>query len=396
MISRMLYFINLSLGIVIICIASIVMKLAYHEWLLIVLGAAFIISLFAHFKYPQFSLFLNPIEFLLLFLFHLTSSLDWSFFLYILLFCRVAYLKKNIIHSILVGMMIVSLYTVARVSYTPDSYYNLLALGTSILTSFSVILIIQYIIAKEKEKNLLQKEMLYQEEKMNTLRELSAGLAHEIRNPLTTIKGFLQLSESHDYNIKQWYDILLTEVDRMNELTGDFLTITKPNTLSFKIYPINDCLQRVISLTMSEAKLRGHALFFKEAKPEMKVFIDMDKMVQVFVNLLKNAMEAMPTKGKVSISLSQQKNKAIIKLSDTGNGMTSDELSQLFDPFYTTKSNGTGLGLSISRKIIEEHGGAISVSSNVGQGTTVQISLPLADASLRNKILSSIKGEKAK
>lgn len=209
------------------------------------------------------------------------------------------------------------------------------------------------------------------------LGEMAAGLAHEIRNPLTIIHGFLQHSKERNYNIQPWYDLILSEVSRMNKLTVEFLQFSKPNVSLYQTYSIHECLKRVILLTESKARSSGHQIVYTEYNPDLFIQMDFDKMVQVFVNLIDNAIQSMDENGNVTIRLLKVENKAVVEVSDVGVGIEEADLKKIFSPFYTTKSDGTGLGLSICQKIIQDHGATIEAASILNQGTSFTICFPL-------------------
>ncbi|WP_223593773.1 two-component system sensor histidine kinase NtrB [Neobacillus bataviensis] len=279
----------------------------------------------------------------------------------------------------------IAFYSVIRISYTPLDSYNILAVGSDFLTSLAVVLIIQYIIEVERQKNVLKEEkkreeLRLKEEKMILLGEMAAGLAHEIRNPLTIIQGFLQHSKQNQYNIQPWYDLILSEVKRMNKLTVEFLQFSKPNVSLYQSHSIHECLKRVISLTESRASSLGHQIVYVEYNPNLCIPMDFDKMVQVYVNLINNSIQSMIESGTITIRLLKVENKAVVEVMDTGKGINEADLKKIFNPFYTTKPDGTGLGLSICQKIIQDHGGTIKAASTLNHGTSFTICFPMNNA----------------
>lgn len=235
--------------------------------------------------------------------------------------------------------------------------------------------------AMKRELRLKRENQIAQAEKLRVMGELASGMAHEIRNPLTTIKGFIQLSRTYGYNIEPWYDMIMDEINRMSVLTSEFLRFSKPMASDFKQSPVHTCIQRVVSLTESEISRLGHRLQYHCTEPALEVKMDQDKIVQLLLNLVKNAMEAMPEQGEVTIRLLRSENWAIIEVTDTGIGMSDDELGCIFQPFYTSKEEGTGLGLPICHKIAQDHGGRIEVESKKMNGTTFRVAIPLPEPS---------------
>lgn len=232
----------------------------------------------------------------------------------------------------------------------------------------------------KRESWLKREEHMLRSEKLRVVGELASGMAHEIRNPLTTVKGFLQLSRAGNYNVEPWYDLIMDEINRMSMLTAEFLQFSKPHVTQFKIQSIDCCITRVISLLDSEVTRLGHQIYFEDEGNEACMLMDQDKMLQLLLNLVKNALEAMSEQGVVHIRLYVQNQHAVIEVTDTGKGIPESELDQIFIPFYTTKESGTGLGLSICHKIVQDHEGTIEVESVPDMGTKFTITLPTVTA----------------
>lgn len=230
----------------------------------------------------------------------------------------------------------------------------------------------------KREIWLKREDQMLRSEKLRVVGELASGMAHEIRNPLTTIKGFLQLSRQNHFTIEPWYGLIMDEINRMSELTAEFLQFSKPHVTHYKIQPLQNCIQRVIYLMESEATRLGHEIHFHCDEAALNVLMDQDKIVQLLLNLVKNAFEAMEEEGIVAIRMQKQYNHVVLEIRDTGKGIPSTELDKIFNPFYTTKDIGTGLGLSICHKIVHDHSGLIEVESEIHRGTTFRIIFPLA------------------
>lgn len=222
-----------------------------------------------------------------------------------------------------------------------------------------------------------QEEMI-RTEKMKMVGELAAGMAHEIRNPLTSIKGFIQLSKNQSYNIQPWYEVIMGEITRVGELTAEFLHFSKPHASNMRVESLTDCMTRVYSLCASEAASYGHVFMLDVSDEPIQIVMDRDKIIQVLINLIRNSFQAMEHTGSVRISLRAEERMAVVEIEDTGKGIADENLAKIFDPFYTTKEEGTGLGLSLCQKIVEDHGGRITVDSELGIGTTFTLRIPLA------------------
>ena len=229
----------------------------------------------------------------------------------------------------------------------------------------------------KRETWLKREEQMLRSEKLRLVGELAAGIAHEIRNPLTTVRGFLQLSKQNDFNIKPWYDLVMQETTRVSELTAEFLQFSKKHVTRFKVQSLQDCIQRVVYLLESEAIYLGHELQCLTEPSPILARIDKDKIVQLLINLVRNAFDAMEQSGTVTIRLDRDENQGVIEVRDTGKGIPASRLEDIFNPFYTTKETGTGLGLSICHQIVHNHNGTIEVESEVNVGTTFYVRIPL-------------------
>jgi PAS domain S-box-containing protein len=233
---------------------------------------------------------------------------------------------------------------------------------------------IQYDITEQKKTE----EMLLKSEKLSLVGELAAGLAHEIRNPLTTIKGLVQVLQETTADKKALYsDIILTEIDRINYIVSEFMVLAKPHAVYFNECNLTDILKKVIYLLEAEANLKNVVIINDIANEDVTLHGEKNQLTQVFVNLFKNAMEALPNGGVIRVSTAVVNDKIKISIEDNGVGMSEEQVKRIGEPFYTTKAMGTGLGLMVSYKIIQNHKGSISVKSELNKGTTFDIMLPL-------------------
>ncbi|PFP25817.1 PAS domain-containing sensor histidine kinase [Bacillus sp. AFS073361] len=221
-------------------------------------------------------------------------------------------------------------------------------------------------------------ERLRRTEKLSIVGELSASVAHEIRNPLTSLKGFVQLLQIEDSKHDYYYQIMLDELNRINHIVGELLLLAKPQILKYTQAVLQKILKDVISLLSTEASL--YNVQIESSFPENEILIECEpnQLKQLFINLIKNSIEASPKGGTVSIHLEQlEENKVVININDTGCGISKERLEKIGEPFYSSKEKGTGLGLTVSFKIVESHQGTIHFNSQKYQGTSVQISLPV-------------------
>ncbi|XQY93297.1 ATP-binding protein [Metabacillus sp. HB246100] len=223
-----------------------------------------------------------------------------------------------------------------------------------------------------------QLEHIVQSEKLLTAGMLSAGIAHEIRNPLTSIKGFLQLLEGTiPPENSQFIRIMKDELNKIERITGEMLALSKPQAFKHCQNNLILLLKEVITLLEPQAMLSNVRLKCNFVNERVPILCDKQQVKQVFINLVKNAIESMVDGGEVLITISQTKERVQIHLIDQGCGIPTEILSKINEPFFTTKGTGTGLGLTICHTIIKENHGKITVKSIVNEGTKFTVTLPI-------------------
>ncbi|MBB5173329.1 PAS domain S-box protein [Texcoconibacillus texcoconensis] len=227
----------------------------------------------------------------------------------------------------------------------------------------------------EKRKS---EEMLHQSDKLSAVGQLAAGIAHEIRNPLTSLKGFLQLIESQSKGNKEYFDIMKAEFARIEQILTELLILSKPQSMIKETKSLSKLLEEIIALLETQAIMKNIEIQKMFEREDIDIICTEYQIKQVFVNFIKNAIEAMDEGGIITVELMVEGSYAVVRVRDEGNGIPAKVLERLGEPFFTTKENGTGLGLMVSYKIIEEHNGAIDVNSSEGMGTTFIVRLPLA------------------
>ncbi|MEF3303041.1 PAS domain S-box protein [Paenibacillus sp. GYB003] len=221
-------------------------------------------------------------------------------------------------------------------------------------------------------------EMMIRSEKLSMLGQLAASLAHEIRNPLTSLKGFTQLLKSRTKEDTFYYDTMLAELERINLIVSDFMTLAKPQMSQFGYSSVTGMLDHVVSVLNHQAVMMNVNLVSKAGKALPDIYCDENQLKQVFINLIKNAIEAMPGGGNVVITAEPLGCEHVsIKIKDQGEGIPETIVSKLGEPFLTTKTNGTGLGLMISYRIVEQHHGTLTINSAEKKGTTIELKLPV-------------------
>ena len=237
-------------------------------------------------------------------------------------------------------------------------------------------LFIQYSLLK---RQTAVERMETEAQKLELIGTLAASTAHEIRNPLAGIKGFIQLlSEKHKDNESQLYfSVIQNEITRINDIVNEFLILGKPTAQKLEMCDLNHIVQSIHPMIESQAHFHNVIYSFQRADVPLPIRCSKDHLKQVVLNLAKNAIEAMPHGGELTISLEKQGNFGILHVKDTGSGIPKHVSDKLFQPFVTSKQTGTGLGLVVCKRIIDMHEGTIDIHSIEKKGTTITVRFPL-------------------
>lgn len=233
------------------------------------------------------------------------------------------------------------------------------------------------------EVRRLQDE-IRRKEKLAAIGGLAAGVAHEIRNPLSSIKGIASYYKSKfedGSEDKEMAGVMIEEVDRLSRVISELLEFARPTKLNRKPSNINELLKHSTRFVEQEAAAKKVGIQLNLTSDSVEANVDPDRLTQCFLNLFLNALQSMESGGKLTVSSSTGVNgRVTIDIKDNGSGISAEDLSKIFDPYFTTKPKGTGLGLAIVHKIIEAHEGQIRVRSTPGQGAVFSIALPLVTA----------------
>jgi two-component system sensor histidine kinase AtoS len=232
------------------------------------------------------------------------------------------------------------------------------------------------------EKRQLQ-EQIRRADRLATLGEMMAGIAHEIRNPLTAIKGFVQyLQEVDSEEQRQEYmPVIVKEVDRVNRVINELLYFARPNPTQYQVVDISELIAKTLVLVKNKTTTHKVEFDIELGEGAYQVEADAEQICQVLLNLMINAIQAIPDKGRVIVRIWHENGERIyIEVKDNGSGIKEEELEKIFDPFFTTKPAGTGLGLAVVQRIINAHHGKIQITSDYGKGTIVLIELPVLQA----------------
>ncbi|MFF2752289.1 ATP-binding protein [Psychrobacillus sp. NPDC058041] len=246
----------------------------------------------------------------------------------------------------------------------------------------------------DESEKMSMKKRLDHSESLSTLGQLAASIAHEIRNPMTSLKGFTQLLyKTANEDGKRYLAVINDELQRMEEILTEFLQVSKPTNYKFCYFEMKDLIQEVVNFMAPQALLKNINLSINYGDTkESEISGDRSQLKQVFMNAIKNAIEAMPMGGNINVNIAEgrdiQDNSFLcVSVEDQGYGIEEKNLEKIFNPFFSTKTGGTGLGLPHIYKVIESHGGTIEVDSSVGKGTVFKFILP---SKVQNKPILTI------
>ncbi|KSU84116.1 two-component system, sporulation sensor kinase B [Fictibacillus enclensis] len=281
------------------------------------------------------------------------------------------------------GIVIASIYTVIymmiihnRLNFLPVDFYWVYFISFHI-SFFSTILLIERLTAV----NMRLEETVYLD-KLSVVGQMAAAIAHEVRNPMTTVRGLIQFlaEDTEDKKLKEFSPLILGELDRTNKIITDYLTLVRPSAPELTVLSLNEVVHDTLALITPYGALHSASIHYKETEQPYKIVGDSQHIKQCLINIIKNAIEATEGKeGKIDIyKHSSSKNSVTLVIEDNGKGMTEEELQNIGLPFYTTKTKGTGLGTMIINRLIREIGGSVQFESKALEGTRVLLTLPVS------------------
>lgn len=256
------------------------------------------------------------------------------------------------------------------------SYFDIMATLSPIMDDDDSVIAVTQIV-KDITSLIKAQELSVQAEKLSVIGELAAGIAHEIRNPLTSLQGFIKLL-SHQLNNSLYVSIMEKELHSIEQIANEFLVLAKPHVTDLKLYNPFKLLHHVIELMKVQTNMYNIEMITALSDSIVFVTCNENELKQVFLNIVKNAIEAMPNGGRLYIQTRLTTQTAEIIVRDNGHGIPREDLKKVGSPFFTTKPEGTGLGILVSKRIIKMYNGDLDISSQVGKGTTVKITLPKA------------------
>ena len=236
----------------------------------------------------------------------------------------------------------------------------------------------------EQLENIIEKSMVFRElqraEKMNAIGQLAASVAHEIRNPMTVVKGFLQIFLAKDEMSEEermYIRLMIEEMNRAETIINDYLSLAKPDLEKTESIDGKELAEKAMDLMNSYAKMSKNIIMLTPVLDQVTVRGNKNELHQVLINILKNGIEALKNGGELSLSLYTEGQYGVFEISDTGIGMTGEELQRLGTAFYSLKEKGTGMGLTVCYQIVDRMKGKIDVKSEKDIGTTFKIYVPL-------------------
>jgi two-component system, sporulation sensor kinase E len=247
------------------------------------------------------------------------------------------------------------------------------------------------IILRDITESRRTEQQTIESERLNALTLLAAGVAHEIGNPLNSLNIHLQLIEREARNLdgskraelQESVEVARAEVNRLDSIISQFLRAIRPTRPQLRPENVNSIVEEAVRFFTPEIKDRDMVVEHELRSDLPLLELDRDQMKQAFYNVIKNSFEAMKARGILRIRTDMDESHVIVRFTDTGGGISAENLSRVFEPYFTTKTSGTGLGLLIVRRIVREHGGELSIESSEGKGLTLTIRLPYIDRRVR-------------
>jgi len=305
-------------------------------------------------------------------------------------------IRKSLVYSLLITTLTVGyfglVYGIERLFQTTLGYHSLwLSLSAFALTAllfqplkFGIQRIVDWLFFRAPHEEVVKRMERLEEEvrhadKLKAISTLAAGMAHEIKNPLTAIKTFAEFlpEKGNDPAFQEKFQRIVTkEVDKIDRIVRELLQFARPASPQLESVPVSQVLDETLEVLSHECLARRIGIM-RAYTPDDRVHADPQQLRQVFLNLCLNSLEAMDGHGgQLTVSTSRNTSHVSVAITDTGCGIPKEQLAHIFDPFFTTKSSGTGLGLSVVHGIIKEHRGRLKIASELNQGTTVKIELP--------------------
>jgi two-component system sensor histidine kinase HydH len=254
-------------------------------------------------------------------------------------------------------------------------------MGSAQLMDHQGIMIGKVLVMRDVGEIRLMEQQLEHSRRLAALGSMAAGIAHEVRNPLGTLRGLAHFFGSEDGAsdaCKEYSKFMISEVDRLNQLVTELLQFGAPQDIKFDKVDIKTMVKKIVAL-LEQDFVKNNINFTFQYDENIELYGDTDLLIQTLLNLLKNSIQASPTGSEISLNIGCDGKTCRLAVSDSGTGMSEETKSKMFDPFYTTKKSGTGLGLAVSHRIVERHNGYFEINAAINTGTTITIVLPLTE-----------------
>lgn len=231
---------------------------------------------------------------------------------------------------------------------------------------------------KHAEEKLvsLNEHLAITSSKLSTAAQLAAGIAHEVRNPMTAIMGFVKLIKDGGAEKQEYYDIIFSEINRIEQVLNELLLLSKPAEAVFLEKDLKESCNHVVTLLETNAVLNDIQIHKNYDLEPIFMYFDENQIKQVLINMIKNSIESMPNGGNIFVSINGKNGEVFLSILDEGEGIPENSLQKVGEPFFTTKASGTGLGLSVCFRIIENHGGKVFITSELKKGTKIVCIFP--------------------
>ncbi|WP_434399706.1 HAMP domain-containing histidine kinase [Planococcus sp. 11815] len=285
--------------------------------------------------------------------------------------------KAVVVFSISIASLLFNMF--AGYFFFGDPIHNLIGIWLMLMLNQGGIIILTALLIEHLQKQEYLYNSLMRHEKMETVSHFAAAVSHELRNPLQSVKGFVQLLQEYEYpRAKQleFQQTILEEIKVAEDLIDDYLIYAKPAYGEMKRIEVEPELSHVIKIMTPYANARNVEIFMQGADAANPILGDSQKLHQALVNIIRNGIEAMPDGGKLQVELETSAQAVCVHIQDAGVGMTKEQVKRLGEPYFSNKSKGTGLGLMVTYSILNQMGGEITVESEVGRGTKFTLEFP--------------------
>ena len=260
-----------------------------------------------------------------------------------------------------------------------DPLHDIVGIWVMLMLNQGTIIVLTALLIEHIQRQEYMYNSLLKHEKMETVSHFAAAVSHELRNPLQSIKGFIQLMKEYEYSRDkqvEFHDLILKEINAAEDLIDDYLVYAKPTYGQLERTAVVPEVRHVLKIMAPYATVRDVEVRFTEMDETAEILIDRHKFQQALVNIIRNGIEAMPDGGALSISVKASPAKVWVEVTDEGVGMTKEEVQRLGEPYFSNKIKGTGLGMMVTYSIISQMNGQILVDSEKGKGTEFTLEFP--------------------